>query len=355
MTRRAVDLKRARVLAETSLRRIASLKHGADPKNFALWYSVAAGDNATLRHAVDQLIARKRALSRHDIDTLHDTHVAPGNTIEKVGQVGVQFADEIAQIAAMIEAAREVAAVYSKKLGDVRRNLDSIRDREGVRAAVRGLLDATRSMETDHGTLRTRLTSNWRSVAAVRGSLEAMRKHSLADPLTTLGNRHYFDRCLAGAIEHCRISREPLSLLLVGIDRLRQVNQVHGELIGDRVLRFVAMTLERMAKGDAIVARYGGDEFGIVLPKSRLFTAVKLAQHIRTAILQKELLKHLTHGKRSSLTVSIGVATLDRGGTAQALTEAAELCLFAAKRSGRNRVIAETDEELFEALTGKVA
>jgi len=355
MTRRAVDLKRARVLAETSLRRIASLQHGADPKNYALWYSVAAGDNGTLRHAVDQLIARKRGLSRRDVDALHDTHVAPGNAAEKIEHVGAQFADEISQIADMIETAREIAAVYSKKLSDVRRSLDAIRDREGARTAIRGLLDATRDMQADNVTLRTKLTSSWRDVAGLRGTLGALRKDSLADPLTSLGNRHYFNRCLAGAIEHCRLSREPLSLLLVGIDRLGQVNNVHGELIGDRVLRFVAMTLERMAKDRDIVARYGGDEFGIVLPKSRLSAAVKLGQQIRTAIVNKELLKHLTHGKHSSLTVSIGVATLDRGGIAQALTEAAEFCLFAAKRAGRNRVIAETDKELIEALTGKVA
>jgi len=355
MTRRAVDLKRARVLAETSLRRIASLQHGADPKSYALWYSVAAGDNATLRHAVDQLIARKRGLSRQDVDSLHDTHVAPNNAAEKVEQVGAQFANEIAKLAGMVEAAREVAATYSRKLGDVRRSLDSIRDREGARAAVGGLLAAARDMEADHVTLRARLTSSWRGVVGLRGTLDAVRKDSLADPLTMLGNRHYFNRCLAGAVDQCRVSREPLSLLLVGIDRLRQVNDVHGELIGDRVLRFVAMTLERVVKDNDIVARYGGDEFGIVLPKSRLTAAVKLAQHIRAAIISKELLKHLTHGKRSSLTVSIGAAALDRGGTAQALTEAAELCLFAAKRAGRNRVIAETDEALIEALTGKVA
>jgi diguanylate cyclase len=71
--------------------------------------------------------------------------------------------------------------------------------------------------------------------------------------------------------------------------------------------------------------------------------------------MSKELLKHLTHGTRRSLTVSAGAVALDRGSTAQALTEAAELCLFAAKRAGRNRVIAETDEELIDALTGKVA
>src|SRR5215510_9812961 len=199
MTRRAVDLKRARVLAETSLRRIASLQHGADPKNYALWYSVAAGDHGTLRHAVDQLIARKRGLSRQDIDTLHDNHVASGNAAEKVERVGAQFADEISQIADMIETAREIAAVYSKKLSDVRRGLDSIRDREGARTAIRGLLDVTGDMQADNVALRTKLTASWREVADLRGTLGALRKDSLADPLTSLGNRHYFNRCLAGA------------------------------------------------------------------------------------------------------------------------------------------------------------
>ena len=355
MTSRAADLKRSRALAETSLRQIKTLRHGADPKSYAVWYSVAAGDNGTLRHAVDQLMARKRGLSRQDIETLHDTHVAPNVAADKVEQVGWQVADEIGQVEALIEAARGIAADYSKNLGDVTRNLGRTRDRDGVRAIVDGLRDATREMEANTSGLRARLKSALREVAELRVMLQNLRKDGLTDPLTTVGNRIYFDQSLAAAIERCHAKREPLSLLLIGIDHFARVNDVHGRLIGDRVLRFVAMTLERMVKDDDVVARYSGDEFGVALPRSRLSTAVKLAQQMRGAIMSKDLLKHLTHGKRTPLTVSIGVAALDRAGTAQALTEAVDMCLFAAKRAGRNRVIAETDEELIEAVTGRVA
>jgi diguanylate cyclase len=351
MTRRAADLKRSKALAETSLRRITALKAGADPKSYAVWYSVAAGDNGSLRHAVDQLIARKRSLSHQDIQNLHDAHVAPSLGSEKLGQVGAQIADEIDQIAAMVAAAQEVAATYSQRIGDVTRTLGAVRDRDGVHAIIRNLLAVTRDMEADNVTLRTQLKSTLRDVADLRGALEGARRDSLTDPLTSLGNRSYFDQSLAVAVEKCHARREPLSLLLIGIDHFTRVNDLHGQLIGDRVLRFVAMTLQRMVKDEDIVARTGGDEFGVVLSKSRLSAAVKLGQQMRAAIMSKDLLKHLTHGKRTPLTVSIGVAALDRGGTARALTEAADMCLFAAKRAGRNRLIAETDEELFEAVT----
>jgi len=350
MTRRAADLKRSKALAETSLRRITALRAGADPKSYAVWYAVAAGDNGSLRHAVDQLIARKRGLSRQEIEQLHDTHIASSLGAEKLGQVGAQMADEIAQIAAMVAAAQDVAANYSHRIGQATRTLSAVRDREAAQAIIRRLLDVTRDMEADNVTLRRELKSTLRDIADLRGALEAARRDSLTDPLTSLANRAYFDQGLAAAIEKCHARREPLSLFLIGIDHFTRVNELHGQLIGDRVLRFVAMTLHRMVKDEDIVARTGGDEFGVVLPKSRLSAAVKLAQQMRAAIMSKDLLKHLTHGKRTPLTVSIGVAALDRGGTAQALVEAAGMCLFAAKRAGRNRVIAETDEELLEAV-----
>src|SRR5262249_18578346 len=287
--------KRTRVLAETSLRQIGRLRQGADPKSYALWYSVAAGDNGSLRHAVDQLLARKRGLSRQDIDNLHDTHVSPGLASGKIEQAGSQFAEEIEEIAALIDAARGVAAAYADSLGEVTRSLGCARDHAGVRAAVDNLLHATREMETNSAGLRAQLGTALRDVAELRGALDTVRKDGLTDPLTSLGNRRLFDRSLASAIERCHAGHEPLSLLLVGIDHFERVNDVHGQLVGDRVLRFLAMTLERLVKNEDVVARYGGDEFGVVLPKSRLSTAVKLAQHMRSVVMSKDLLKHLTH------------------------------------------------------------
>ena len=96
-------------------------------------------------------------------------------------------------------------------------------------------------------------------------------------------------------------------------------------------------------------ARYGGEEFAVVLPNTALRSAVTVADHIRRAVMNKELMKRSTGEHLGRVTISIGVATLGPNDSPQSLIERADVCLYAAKRSGRNRVISQTDPEAIQA------
>ena len=115
------------------------------------------------------------------------------------------------------------------------------------------------------------------------------------------------------------------------------------------------MSVKHTSKGKDTAARYGGEEFAVILPNTTLRAAVTVAEHIRRAVMAKELMKRSTGENLGRMTISIGVATLRKTDTGQSLIERADMCLYAAKRHGRNRVICETDPEVATDSTAEVA
>ena len=112
------------------------------------------------------------------------------------------------------------------------------------------------------------------------------------------------------------------------------------------MLRLVALSLKDNVKGADLAARYGGEEFAVILPDTSLRQATTVAEHIRRAVMGRELMKRSTGENLGRVTMSIGVATLHPGNTSATLIERADTCLYAAKRNGRNRVICEVDPEV---------
>jgi diguanylate cyclase len=143
--------------------------------------------------------------------------------------------------------------------------------------------------------------------------------------------------------------------MMTDIDHFKAFNDNFGHLTGDQVLRLVALSVKQNVKGQDTAARYGGEEFAVVLPNTVLRSAITVGDHIRRAVMTKELMKRSTGEHLGRVTVSIGVATLHKGETAASLIERTDACMYAAKRHGRNRVMCETDPEVSAPGATKVA
>jgi diguanylate cyclase len=177
-------------------------------------------------------------------------------------------------------------------------------------------------------------------------NLEIVRRESLTDPLTTLANRKSFDLAVENFIAQALKNGEPLSLLLIDIDRFKKLNDTFGHITGDQVLRLVSRVLKQNVKGQDVAARYGGEEFVIVLPNTDLQQARRIAENIRRAVMGKELMKLSTGEHLGRITISVGVATLHQDDVAQSFIGRADAGLYAAKRNGRNRVMSEADPQV---------
>jgi two-component system cell cycle response regulator len=177
------------------------------------------------------------------------------------------------------------------------------------------------------------------------GLLEETRHLASTDALTALANRR------AASVRLEEFSRRdpathPLSIALIDVDRFKLVNDTLGHASGDRVLCHVADVLRAVARGNDLTARWGGEEFLLVLDGTSAATARAVAERVRGSIARTPC--RLDNGKSVPITVSIGIATSDGNGL-DALIDSADRALYRAKNRGRNRV--EVAGEVADAVT----
>ncbi|MBV8679734.1 MAG: diguanylate cyclase [Aquitalea sp.] len=156
------------------------------------------------------------------------------------------------------------------------------------------------------------------------------------DGLTGLYNRRYAMRYLPQIWDEAQHSQQALSALMLDIDHFKVINDEHGHDVGDAILQEFAKILQLLCRRSDIICRFGGEEFLIVLPDTRLTTAIQVAERIRTTLAGRNM---LATSLALKMTVSIGVAEKQAGqANIEALIKAADQALYQAKRSGRNRV-----------------
>jgi diguanylate cyclase len=349
------DHERTMAFAEIAFGQIKALRLPASPRHFEIWYIYATGYNPALNQLINETLARNGTLTQADIDHIYDTCVSPNRFTDRIDRVGTQVMGEIEQVMAMIGAAAGTASHYTENLSNVSQLLGSTKDGAAIRAIVEGLVHATKEVEETNKSLEARLLASKIEITELQEHLETVRSESLTDPLTSLANRKSFDEAFAAAIETARSRNEPISLMLTDVDHFKKFNDTYGHLTGDQVLRLVAIAAKQNVKGQDIAARYGGEEFAIVLPDTVLRAAITVADQIRRAVMSKELMKRSTGEHLGRVTISIGVATLRPNDTPRSLIERADICLYAAKRNGRNRVISEADPEAAATAAIKVA
>jgi diguanylate cyclase len=346
---------RTMAFAEIALGQIKALRQPASPRNFEIWYNYATGYNPLLNQVVNEVLASKGTLSDADIDEIYSSHIATTRFSDRIGSLNDKVMGEIEQIMSMIEVAAGAAGRHTESLADVKSQLGNAKDRDALRTIIESLVQTAKEMESNNQTLEARLNASKLEINQLQQNLELVRNESLTDPLTSLANRKGFDQMFAKAIADASERGEPLSLLLTDIDYFKSFNDTYGHLTGDQVLRLVAMSVKQNVKGQDIAARYGGEEFAVVLPSTALRQATTVGDHIRRAVMSKELMKRSTGEHLGRITISVGAAALRPGETMQGLIERADMCLYAAKRHGRNRVICETDPEFAPPKQPQVA
>jgi diguanylate cyclase len=327
--------------ADLALGKIKDFSHPADPRNYATWFTYAANCNPSQNRIADATVAGTGTISPAELEQLYG-YAEPDRT-DNVDRLAAGVADEVEQVMAMIDAAVGTVATYRDGLSNVTEQLDRAQDRDGLRAIVASLVEATKSMEVANHALTNSLKASKQEIHQLQEKVETLRLDSLTDALTLLANRKSFDRELERCMGDAVARDGGLCLLLLDIDHFKKINDTFGHMAGDEVLRVVAHSIKHYVKGQDTAARLGGEEFAIIMPNTSLEAAVGVADQIRCRVMGMRFMKRSTGESLGSVTMSGGVAVHRAGDYPWTLIQRADTCLYAAKRSGRNRVIAEHD------------
>ena len=164
-----------------------------------------------------------------------------------------------------------------------------------------------------------------------------MYKRQITDSLTGVKTRRFFLEALQQEWNRSSRSTRPFSLVMIDLDNFKRVNDTSGHLEGDLLLARVGRQIEQRSRESNVVARYGGDEFVVLLPETGLDQAAVLADRLRRLLAADPMLAE------KGITASMGVASFPmHGSSPDAVLRMADEAMYAAKRNGRNRVCSES-------------
>ena len=174
----------------------------------------------------------------------------------------------------------------------------------------------------------------------IADSLEMQRKYqryATMDALTGLHNRGWMDEIFDREVKRSERDALPLATIMIDVDDFKNYNDTYGHLAGDKVLAVVAEALRKPLRPNDMVARFGGEEFAVMLPETALKNAVTIAERLRVSVSQADPGK-LDGKQLPKVTVSLGVASRQKKYTLDMMITAADAALYSAKSKGKNRV-----------------
>lgn len=305
------------------------------PENYAVLYTHVSGGNPELSAEIDRLMADGTKFTVEVCDMLYQRHLLTSR-MRDLELVRSTLDRMLQDVSRSLVGAGTDAQNYSASLDNAVVGLTKQDDASRLSTLLAALIEETRGMKATTAKMQADFEHKTREIEVLQEQLKQERERALTDPLTGLANRiavlEELDR-LAGEDDG-----QPASLIMIDIDHFKAVNDSHGHLIGDRVIRFVAQTITRNVKGRDTAGRYGGEEFVVLLPATDIRGAQAVAETIRHAIAQARLVRTETKLPLGQITVSAGVANRRRDEDITDWLNRADQALYRAKNKGRNRV-----------------
>jgi diguanylate cyclase len=310
-----------------------------NPINFSLAYHYVSGEDPAFNKRMEELLESEAGWRNEEVAKLFRHYVCACDEAV-LRDLREELMDIVAHtLGTMIDLTGKASVTNDK----IKQHIDTLAQSErieNVMQAVSSIIAETRLLVTETNQFETQLLSSTDEVEKLKEELSYARQEAMLDPLTGVMNRRGFDQTLSSVISEVLDQRHAANfcLMLMDIDNFKEINDNHGHLLGDKVLRAVAELLTRHTKGKDACARFGGDEFAILLPDIGSDNAWNLAEYLRSVI-EKIVLKRPNTGTvMGGITVSIGVAAFRLGETSDSFLNRCDQALYRSKSLGRNRV-----------------
>jgi diguanylate cyclase len=311
-------------------------KHGGSfvPTAYAVWYEHLAGTNARLSSDLNRHLEQAEQLDPEVIADLYAEHILTRN-VDNTRVLQKSLEHLALQLEKNVANSSGTAERYARTLDAGQSELAKVTDTTALQALLQKLIESTRDTRTSVGSLRAELDAQQSELRAVRARLGKLETEVAKDPLTGLLNRRGLDE----AVQQLRAGGMDLtsaSVLMIDVDHFKRVNDSYGHLFGDQVLCATARMLNSVIKGRDVAARFGGEEFVVLLPETPESGAVTLAEQFRDTFSQAKVRRTGSDKVIDKLTVSIGVACPRPGEPLESALDRADAALYQAKNDGRN-------------------
>jgi len=200
------------------------------------------------------------------------------------------------------------------------------------------IVDQTSSLVASSKVLSKQIKSKLNEIRELRKELEGIKKTAKTDILTGLLNRRGFEEAMIHILEDANVSEHPLSIIMIDIDHFKMVNDQHGHLVGDNVLKMLSKILKDNIKGRDVASRYGGDEFIVALAKTDEKGALIVAEYFRNNLRKMNWKIKGTGESIGQISISLGVAVYQKGDSLEQTIGWADNALYQSKHSGRNKI-----------------
>ena len=307
------------------------------PCNYEFWYRYASGADPELVEAAD---AVRRAVGRVTVRAMGNIRreLYGGSGQGTFSRLIDDTERQLDRMAGYVERSEHDARDYRGQLDEGSLALVDQVALDRQRALLARMVAQTDAMIEKTSALETELACSSSEITTLKADLEIARSESRTDPLTGLSNRKACVDYLEAHVLRSHSELRALSLIFLDIDHFKKFNDSFGHRVGDEVLRLVAQSLERFFHGLGYPARWGGEEFVIVVPGKGLDDAIALADRFRLLVCSRSVRTRTSQREMGRITLSLGVAQLGPGETPQQLIDRADTALYDAKAEGRDRV-----------------
>jgi diguanylate cyclase len=337
----SVSTEESHAILKTVLPLMSKHRVPTIPQNYSVWYDYVCESDPSL---VTELEERIRSGLDFSPEYCHQVHerffVEPIRS--QVGEIQAAMREAMGAVLAELKGLDDDLGEFGSMLDDTGESLVRDPTREELTAMVARLVEQTRTTRERSARTEASLSSMAAQVEELRLQVDTLSRDAMLDALTDVPNRRAFEDGLARMTAEAESQDQEMCLLLADVDHFKKLNDTHGHVAGDHVLRFIAQEIKQCVKGRDLLCRYGGEEFAVLLPATSYDGALMLAESIR-AIIEAQVVPLEDGTMLEDLTLSIGVALYRAGETGNALVDRADRCMYQCKSEGRNRVVGERD------------
>lgn len=319
----------------------------ANPVNYTVWYEYASGKNIKLKKAIDQNVDAAIPLNSPKVEHLYQRYVADGDRIV-VSKLLTQISLMLKEVSSHVSETEGDLAGHGSNLEKLAGRVSEAVDYKEIKSIVDQMLVETKALVNSGRRLETRMKVSSQDLRQLQKELEKSQQEAQTDTLTSLINRRGLEKRFELERIRAKQNQTPFSILLIDIDHFKKVNDKYGHLVGDSLLKSIAVLLTGQLRKNDIAARFGGEEFLILLPETDIVGAKAVGRKFQNALALKEWKIKDTGQVMGKITVSMGAAQYKFNEPEETLIKRADDALYFAKQNGRNQIISQ---EILEAET----